>query len=78
MANIGVRPTFTADSEPTLEVHFLDVDADLYDKELTVRFREFIRPEQKFGSKEEFLEQLQKDREETIKYQQTIIHRRTS
>ena len=78
MANIGVRPTFTTDSEPQLEVHFLDLDRDLYHQTLTVRFQKYLRPEVRFGSKEEFLEQLQKDRVETINYHQSTIHRSTS
>ncbi len=63
MANIGVRPTFTDGSERTLEVHLFDFADELYHREVTVEFLKFIRSERKFGSKEEFLAQLEKDRE---------------
>jgi riboflavin kinase/FMN adenylyltransferase len=63
MANIGVRPTFTDGSRRTLEVHLFDFDADIYDRIVTVEFRKFVRSEQKFASKEEFLAQLERDRE---------------
>ncbi|MGE3802434.1 MAG: bifunctional riboflavin kinase/FAD synthetase [Candidatus Kapaibacterium sp.] len=63
MANIGVRPTFTDGSERTIEVHLLDFSDELYHREVTVEFLKFIRSERKFGSKEEFLAQLERDRE---------------
>lgn len=65
MANIGVRPTFVTAGEQTLEVHFFDFDKDLYDSTVSVEFHEFIRTEQKFGSKEEFLAQLDQDQKTT-------------
>ncbi len=78
MANIGTRPTFTDDRTSTLEVHFLDLDADLYDQTLTITFRRFLRAEQKFDSKEALLAQLLEDRNHTLEYQFTINHRSTS
>ncbi|RPI66869.1 MAG: bifunctional riboflavin kinase/FAD synthetase [Ignavibacteriae bacterium] len=78
MANIGVRPTFTTDTVPTLEVHYLDVDADLYDRELTVFFRRFLRAEQRFDSKEALLAQLLDDRNHATEFQFTFNHRSTS
>lgn len=78
MANIGTRPTFTDDTMPTLEVHFLDLDADLYDREMTITFRRFLRAEQKFDSKEALLAQLLFDRNQTLEFQFTINHRSTS
>ncbi|MBU3700135.1 MAG: riboflavin biosynthesis protein RibF [Candidatus Kapabacteria bacterium] len=77
MANIGVRPTFTADTMPTLEVHFLDVDIDLYERTLDVAFIAKIRDERRFESREAFLEQLQMDRNQTTTYQHLIKEWRT-
>jgi riboflavin kinase/FMN adenylyltransferase len=77
MANIGVRPTFTSDTTPTLEVHFLDVDADLYEHDLDVAFIAKIRDERRFDSREEFLAQLQYDRIQTTTYQHLIKEWRT-
>ena len=58
MANIGIRPTFTTSGEQTLEVHFFDIDKDLYESTLEIVFHEYIRPEQKFSSKDEFLKTI--------------------
>lgn len=77
MANIGVRPTFTQDTQPTLEVHFLDVEADLYDQQLDVAFIAKIRDERRFNSREEFLAQLQNDRIQTTTYQHHLREWRT-
>jgi riboflavin kinase/FMN adenylyltransferase len=62
MANIGLRPTFTDAIERTIEVNLFDFDRDIYDRLVTVEFRKFVRSERKFGSKEEFLAQLEQDR----------------
>lgn len=63
MANVGVRPTFTHDEFPSLEVHFFGINKDLYDKVLNVSFLRRIRNEQKFDSIDLFLSQIVDDRE---------------
>lgn len=63
MANVGVRPTFTHDEFPSLEVHFFGIHNDLYDCVLHVAFLERIRDEQKFDSVDLFLSQIVEDRE---------------
>ncbi|NQW28965.1 MAG: bifunctional riboflavin kinase/FAD synthetase [Ignavibacteria bacterium] len=68
MANIGTRPTFTDDTEPILEVHFLDFDKDIYNTTVNVEFHRFLRSEQRFESKEAFLAQLERDKTETINF----------
>lgn len=60
MANIGYCPTFRGE-ELRFEVHLLDFQDDLYEKELTVTFIDKIRDEQVFDSIEELLEQLKED-----------------
>jgi riboflavin kinase/FMN adenylyltransferase len=62
MANIGLRPTFTNDTESTLEVHYLDYDHMLYDRTLRVDFHRFIRSERRFEHVDMFLSQLREDR----------------
>lgn len=62
MLNIGVRPTMENGDNLSIEVHLLGFKGDLYEKRLTVRFVKFLRAERKFGSKEELIAQLQKDR----------------
>ncbi len=62
MANIGVRPTFTDGTERTIEANLFNFDRDIYDRDVTIEFRKFVRSERKFASKEEFLAQLRSDR----------------
>jgi riboflavin kinase/FMN adenylyltransferase len=57
MMNIGVKPTLN-ENKKTIEVHFLDVNEDLYDKEIAIRVHQHIRDEQKFNSIEELKDQL--------------------
>lgn len=78
MANIGLRPTFTTDTAPTLEVHILEFDNDLYNTTLDVQFHARLRGEHKFGSREEFLAQLEHDKQQTIIYQHLIQQRRNT
>lgn len=61
MANIGIRPTFTNEKEPILEVYFFDFNGDLYDQNIRISFLKYIREEKKFAGLEEFLEQLKND-----------------
>lgn len=61
MANIGVRPTVTANGERTIEVHLLDFQGDLYGREIEVLFVQKIRPEQKFATLAALQQQLTRD-----------------
>lgn len=49
--NIGRRPTFP-DSAPTLEIHLLNFQGDLYGERLRIYFVERLRDEQRFPSVE--------------------------
>jgi riboflavin kinase/FMN adenylyltransferase len=60
IANAGKRPTVGGDST-LLEVHIFNFNGDIYDQNLQVRFRSFIRPEKKFASFDDLKEQIQKD-----------------
>ncbi|HHV64412.1 MAG TPA: bifunctional riboflavin kinase/FAD synthetase [Peptococcaceae bacterium] len=66
MMNIGVRPTFLADSEKTIEIYFFGWQDNLYGRELTVSLEARLRPERKFGSQEEIIAQLKKDQEQAL------------
>lgn len=62
--NIGVKPTFSDDEiNPTLEVHILDFDTQIYGDEVRVEFVTFIRDEQKFASVDLLIEQIHQDAE---------------
>ncbi|RXR20702.1 bifunctional riboflavin kinase/FAD synthetase [Flavobacterium amnicola] len=67
MMNIGIKPTLN-ENKKTIEVHFLDLNEDLYDKEITIAVHQFVRAEQKFNSIEELKNQLSKDKEATLSY----------
>ncbi len=61
VANYGVRPSFGTDSEPVLEVHLLDVEAQGYGRPVEVRFMDFIRAEQTFETPEALKAQIGRD-----------------
>jgi riboflavin kinase / FMN adenylyltransferase len=61
MANLGIRPTFTDDKVPTLEVHFFDFDKDIYGKDLSIHFLKYIRPEMRFVKINNLTDQIAKD-----------------
>ena len=60
VTNIGTRPTVDGQGV-TIEPWILDFDGDLYGKEITLEFRKFLRPEQKFNSLEELKTQIHID-----------------
>lgn len=61
MMNIGKKPTVKG-RKKTIEVHFFDLDDDLYDKKLQVSMLKRIRNEEKFDSIQDLKIQLEKDR----------------
>lgn len=63
VANLGVRPTVDGEQR-LLEVHLLDVERDLYEKQVEVQFGTKLRAEKKFAGLEELKEQIFRDLEE--------------
>jgi riboflavin kinase/FMN adenylyltransferase len=61
ITNVGVRPTFGGDSEPSVETFVMDWAGDLYGDVVRVRFLRRLRDERKFNSIEELTAQIQKD-----------------
>lgn len=61
ITNIGVRPTFGG-TTLVVETHLLDVDEDLYDQRLEVRFLARLRDERKFDGMGELADQIARDR----------------
>ena len=62
MMNIGRRPTFEQEGQPSLEVHLFDFDRDIYGMKLRVTFLERIRDEVSFEGKEQLITQLKRDK----------------
>ncbi len=67
MMNIGFNPT-VAGEKLSVEVHYFDFDADLYDQEIRVSILEYLRAEQKFSSVPLLKEQLEKDKDAAWTY----------
>ncbi len=61
ITNIGVRPTFENDAEPSIESYIFDFDGELYGDVLRVRFLHRIRDERKFSGIEELKAQIERD-----------------
>jgi riboflavin kinase/FMN adenylyltransferase len=61
VTNVGLRPTFTADTEPSVETFVINWAGDLYGDVVRVRFLHRLRDERKFGSLEELKAQIGQD-----------------
>jgi riboflavin kinase / FMN adenylyltransferase len=59
-ANVGIRPQFEPPKE-LLEPYFFDFSEDLYDQVLEVELHHFIRPEAKFDSLPDLIDQMAQD-----------------
>ncbi|MDO5400083.1 MAG: riboflavin biosynthesis protein RibF [Eubacteriales bacterium] len=64
VTNIGTRPTVSGRGV-TVEPWILDYEGDLYGRELTLEFFEFLRPEQKFPSLEAMKEEIHRNAAQT-------------
>ncbi|MFM9904664.1 MAG: bifunctional riboflavin kinase/FAD synthetase [Pyrinomonadaceae bacterium] len=61
ITNIGVRPTFENEAEPSIESYIFDFDGNLYGDVLRVRFLHRIRDERKFNGIDELKAQIERD-----------------
>ena len=68
ITNIGVRPTFENEAEPSIESYIFDFDGDLYGDVLRVRFLHRIRDERKFSGIDELKAQIQTDSQRALNY----------
>ena len=66
VTNIGSRPTVDG-HHVTVEPWLLDFDGDLYGKQISLSFHDFLREEEKFPSLEELKAQILKDAAKTRK-----------
>ena len=68
ITNVGVRPTFGQDLEPSIESYIFDFDGDLYGDVLRVRFPHRIRDERKFNGIDELKAQISRDSARALNY----------
>ena len=72
VTNLGTRPTVEG-HHVRVESWILDYSGDLYDREITVEFHYFLRPEQKFPSLEHLQEEIRRNAEETRAYLKGLL-----
>lgn len=68
ITNIGIRPTFENDKQPSIETFIFDFDGDLYGDSIRVRFLHRIRDERKFAGIDELKTQIEKDTTRVANY----------
>ncbi len=67
LLHLGPRPTFRG-SPPSIELHLLDFEGDLYGEQLRVEFLTRLRDVLPFASAAELVEQMRRDREAAEDY----------
>jgi riboflavin kinase/FMN adenylyltransferase len=68
VTNVGVRPTFGADAEPSVETFVLNWAGDLYGDVVRVRFLHRLRDERKFESADALKQQINYDLKRAEEY----------
>jgi len=67
MMNIGFNPTVDGQKQ-SIEIHYFDFNADLYNQKISVSILHRIRSEQKFESVDLLKEQLEKDKKTALTF----------
>lgn len=67
VTNIGTRPT-VGGHQVTVEPWLMEFAGDLYGKELTLEFYEFLRPERKFDSLDELRTEIRKNAVQAVNF----------
>ncbi|HET8880799.1 MAG TPA: riboflavin kinase, partial [Solimonas sp.] len=67
VAAIGVRPTLGI-TRCLLETHFFDPPGDLYGRNVSVEFRHYLRPEERFDSLDALKAQMQRDKADAMAF----------
>jgi riboflavin kinase / FMN adenylyltransferase len=66
MLSIGNRPTLTNSNE-RIEVNIFDWDQEIYGQIIRVIVKKYLRPQEKYNSLDELIQQLRKDKEDSLK-----------
>ena len=72
VTNIGTRPT-VAGIGITVETWILDYSGDLYGREITLEFHQFLRPEQKFSTLEAMRQEIIRNAAEAREILKTVL-----
>ena len=68
VTNVGVRPTFEQEAEPSVETFVMDWGGDLYGDVVRVRFLHRLRDERRFDSIDALKRQIERDAARARKY----------
>jgi len=68
MLSVGTNPTVNGE-KLTVEVYILDFAGDIYGKDITVRFRDFLHDEIKFEGMDKLIERLDEDKRLTEEFE---------
>jgi riboflavin kinase/FMN adenylyltransferase len=68
VTNVGTRPTFGRDAEPSVETYVMDWQGDLYGDVVRTRFLHRLRDERRFASLEELKTQIARDARRAARY----------
>ncbi len=74
MLYIGDVPTIGTDNAKTIEVNIFDFDTDIYDERVSIHVLHYLRDDKKFDGIEALKQQLQLDREASLKFFDTLGH----
>ena len=66
--NIGLNPTVDTEDSVKIEAHILDFGDDIYQKDIKLFLKNFIRNEKKFNNIDELKNQIMKDLDSAKKY----------
>jgi riboflavin kinase / FMN adenylyltransferase len=69
VCNVGYKPTFNKDAlKVSVEAHIFNFKKDIYGKKVTIEWHQYLRKEQKFSGIQELVAQIEKDKQNAIKY----------
>lgn len=77
MMNIGFRPTMTEGVRRMIEVNIFDFEGDIYGEKLNISFLKRLRDEKKFDTKAELIDQIKRDKEDTLIFLNTKFTKNT-
>ena len=67
MLNQGVHPT-VPEGKPTVEVHLIGFDGDVYGRAVRVEYLRYLRPERRFDGLDALKAQLARDRDGVLEW----------